>query len=393
MNKKILHSDVQEFLRENAHRDPSGIALQKSPFAGVSAAELAQQLDGWQRSKRKLPLWQETPGIYFPPKLSLEQASSALTAQYKAELITIGSKVIDVTGGFGIDAYYLSSRASDVTHCERQPELSAIAAHNAKVLGTENLIFYTGDGINYVLSKQNDSYDYLYIDPARRLNQQKVFLLNDCDPNIVALQAELLEKVPNIIVKSAPLLDISAALAQLSHTKAIHVISVANECKELLFVLERGYTATPTIIAGAISASGAVDTFSFHPEEEQTAMAETSRPLAYLYEPDAALLKSGAYKLIAVRYGMRKLHQHTHLYTSDTYIPHFMGRSFKIDQVESYGDFKKRKGPIQGGVTTRNFPLKADVIRKKHRILESDKHYFFFTTDNDNHLIVINVSK
>ena len=188
MNSSILSPEVQAFIRQHAHADAVSIALKKSPFDEVSSSELAQQISGLQKTHRKIPDWLE-PGkaLYFPEKLNLEQCSSARTGKFKASLLPANSTVLDLTGGFGVDSYYFAQRAKNVTHCEINPELSEIVAYNLSELGADNVQFHTGDGIAF-LSSSNARYDCIYTDPSRRVKNQKVFRLEDCEPNIVAHQ-------------------------------------------------------------------------------------------------------------------------------------------------------------------------------------------------------------
>ncbi|MFB2119611.1 hypothetical protein [Parapedobacter sp. 2B3] len=392
MNRHILTPEVQRYLREHEQSDPATVALQKSPFPTVSPAELAQQLDSRQRCRKKLPIWYDTPGIYYPEKLSIEQASSQVTATHKAGIVPKGSRVIDLTGGFGVDSLFFAQRAAAVTHCETNAGLSEIAGHNASVLGVTNGTFMATDGLRHVQNVPEDTFDVAYIDPSRRVAQRKVFRLEDCVPDVVANQHELLRKVPQLIVKSAPLLDITAALQVLEHVSAVHIISTGNECKELLFVMDRAHSGEPQLVATALTAD-TVAWFAFMPAEEQTATPTFGAPAGYLHEPDAALLKSGAFKLISTRYGLHKLHRHTHLYTANEPDDDFMGKIFRITDVMSYGDFKKSKVRWQGNVSTRNFPLKAETLRKRHRISEDGSRQLFFCTGPNDELLVIFASK
>lgn len=392
MNTHILTPEVQQYLQEHAHLPPTAVALRKSPFPAVLPAELAQQLDSRQRCRKKLPLWYGTPGIYYPEKLSVEQASSELTAAHKAALIPAGARVIDLTGGFGVDTFFFARRAAAVTHCEMNPSLSQITAHNAAVLGITNTTYIAGDGIAYLLDQPAGTFDVAYIDPSRRVERRKVFRLEDCVPDVVGLLQELLNRVPRVVIKSAPLLDIAAGLQALRDVSAVHIVSTGNECKELLFVVDRGYSGEPQLTATALTETAAAP-FSFTLTEEQEATPKYGYPAGYLYEPDAALLKSGAFRLTATRYGLKKLHRHTHLYTAGEHLPDFPGKSFRITDVMVYGDFKKSKATWQGNVSTRNFPLKAEVLRKRHRIGEDSSRHFFFCTGPDDGLLVILASK
>lgn len=393
MNEYILTDEVQDYLRKNLGKSPASVALAKSPFAHVSSSALAEQLDGLQRSRRKLPLWHRTSGIYYPSKLSVEQSSSEGTARFKRHLIG-GERIIDLTGGFGVDAYFLSQRAQHVTYVERNAELADIVSHNMRRLGAENVTCLSGDGIAHLLNTPADTYDCAYIDPSRRVAGKKVFRLRDCEPNIEALHSTLLDGVATVIVKAAPLLDITATLQQLEHITDIYILSINNECKELLIVLQRGHIGDPKIIASMLTPDGQVThSFGFRFSEESAAQAALGSPSGYLYEPDAAVLKSGAYKLVANRYGLQKLHANTHLYSNATLIGDFPGRAFRIDQVMPYTQFKKEKGPYAGNVATRNFPLRVDELRRQHRIGEASHSFLFFCTDLSDRLIVIFASK
>ncbi len=395
MNTLILTEAVQAYLQAHADQSPSALALAKSPFPDVPSSVLAAQLDGMQRSKRKLPLWHHTPGIYYPSKLSVEQSSSEATARYKAQLLDENQRIIDVTGGFGVDSYFFSTRAQHVTYVERDPELAKIVSHNMRVLGAENNVTcLSGDGISHLLDRPDGTFDTAYVDPSRRVAGKKVFRLGDCEPDIEALHTALLTKTRCVLVKAAPLLDISASLEQLTQVNTVYILSINNECKEILFLLQRGFRGTPTLVASMLNPAGEVrQQFHFQPEEEREARAILGTPARYLYEPDAAVMKSGAYKLVGIRYGLQKLHTNTHLYTSEAPIPVFPGRAFRIDKTVPYAQFKKDKSPHAGNVSARNFPLRPDELRRKHRIGEDTSRFLFFCTEASGQLIVIFASK
>lgn len=392
MNPYILTLEVQHYLREHEAVLPVDMALRKSPFMDVSPQELAQQLDARQRCRKKLPLWYETAGIYYPEKLSVEQASSQVAAGYKAGLISVGDRLIDLTGGMGVDALFFAGRAETVVHCERNEVLAQVARHNASQLGVHNIEFVVTDGLAYLRNQPADAFDCIYLDPSRRAGQRKVFRLEDCEPNVVAAQGWLLQKAEKNIVKCAPLLDISAALERLRGISEIHLVSVDNECKELLFVRTRQYTGIPRMVVAALQ-DGKTAVLTFEVTAEKAAVAEFGGPEKYLYEPDAALLKSGAFKFISQHYGIRKLHTHTHLYTSSLRIPDFIGKIYYVSSVMPYTDFKKNKGPIQATISTRNFPLKVDALRLRHRIRDGGDMHLFFCTGVDGRLLVIFASK
>ena len=392
MNKHILEKDVQQFIKANREKSPAEIALKKSPFMHVSSAELASQIDGWQRSVKKLPTWAFSEGIYYPDKINLEQCSSEHTALIKQTFIAKGSRVIDLTGGFSVDSCYLAQEAKEVIHCEINEKLSEIVSYNASILRVPNLICKACDGIELLKNSPDNSFDYIYVDPSRRVSHTKVFLLEDCEPNIVANQDLFFRKSKFIISKLSPLLDITTAISSLNNVRYVYVISLDNDCKELLFIQERGYIGEAKIRAIRLFADQ-LQSFEFTYNEERATLSRFLMPQHYLYDPDVAITKAGAFKSIGKAYGLGKIHQHAHLYTSDLLQPDFPGRIFKIEQVIPYSALKKNNPYKQANISIRNFPEKVDVIRKKHKIKDGGKIFLFFTTDINNNLIIIESSR
>ena len=390
MNLHILDPEVQAFLKAHKLDSPAAIALQKSPFPELSSSVLAGQIDAAQRAKKKIPLWESTAGIYFPEKLNMEQCSSEQTALFKQSLIEPNTSLIDMTGGFGVDSYYFSQQARQVVHCEINPELSAIVKHNMQRLNATNVECYSGDATHYL--QQDLQVDYIYSDPSRRVNQKKVFLLSDCEPNIVALQDQLWSKTRYIITKVAPLLDISAALKELKKVAQVYIISLDNDCKELLFVQDQQTDQEPEIRAVKLSPNNS-QIFQFTYSEEQAIELRYADPKGFLYEPDVSLTKAGAFKSIAQQYGLHKVAQHSHIYSAETLVSDFIGKIFRIQQVQKYGQFKKSKNFEAGNVVAKNFPIKAEELKKKHKIKDDKSHFYFFSTNAEQELIVISASR
>lgn len=397
MNRQLLDERIQHFLRAHLKENPQDLALLKSPFSGVSSSELATQLDGLQRSRLKLPDWFATEGIYYPKRLSLEQSSSALTAAYKASLVPEGSRVLDMTGGFGVDSFtFARDRGCYVTYCERDEELATLVQHNAEVMGIEKMDFHVGDGVQRLREAQSGEFDLLYLDPARRKGSQKVYRLEDTEPAVPELLPLLFKVSQQVMLKLSPMLDLQEAIRALPAVRSMHIISVNGECKELLAVLHKKKKAdlSPEIVVVSIKNTGPTEdpntqTLSFTWEDEQNSIAPEGHPRSYLYEPDAALLKAGAFKWISQHFKLTKLHKSTHLYTSDALIPAFMGRITQVEQVHTYASFKKSKQHRAGNVITRNFPLKPAELRKRHHIKEDANTFFHFCKGHDEQLIVI----
>lgn len=391
MNKLILNTGVQRFIDNNIHADIMSVLLAKPAFEGISQKELAAQIEAKQKCEIKLPTWFGAPNIYYPNKLNIEQTSSEITAAYKAQIVS-GKSLIDLTGGFGVDSYFFSKKTTSVLHCEINPELSEITAHNFKALGQKNIECICGDGIDF-LKNSTQHFDWTYIDPSRRNDKKgKVFLLGDCLPNLPEHLPLLFEKAQNILVKTSPLLDIKKGIEELDFVKEVHVVAVNNEVKELLFVLQKGYSGTIQIKAVNVRPSQ-TDTFSFLLEEEQQVNVAFGKPGAYLFEPNAAILKSGGFKSVAKTFGLKKLHLHSHLYTSDHPVD-FPGRRFKIGHTLPYAKKTiKTMGVAKANITTRNFPIPVSELRKKHKIKDGGDRYLFFTKDLDENLVVLICSK
>lgn len=387
MNLALIRPDVQLYLEAHLHSPIATFIFKGSPFPEITIQELAQQLEGKRRVKSKLPLWYETKGILFPPKVNIEQTSSQATAQYKASLLKGGS-IIDITGGLGIDSYYFSKIIPNVTHVEMNEKVSAFAKANFETLKATGITCITGNGIEY-LSDQNQHFDTIYIDPGRRTDAKgKVFMLKDCLPNVPDHIDVLLSKCTTLWIKTAPLLDITAGLSELKNVSEIHIVAVKNEVKELLWCLKQE-KSQDTFVHTVNIIGDDKDQTTFALDAMYTAEATYEFPKSYLYEPNAALLKSGAFNWISNHYSIDKLQQHTQLYTSDKLIS-FPGRSFKIIKVLPYNkQFKKTLDIQKAHITTRNFGVSVAELRKKFKITDGGDTYLFFTTILDTKKVVL----
>ncbi len=390
MNKHILSTDIQLFVKNNSDADISSLLLKKLIFKDVSQQELIEQIEAKKRCQNKLETWHNTPNVYYPNKLNIEQTSSEITAKYKANLVS-GKSLIDLTGGFGVDCFYFSKRVANISHCEINPSLSEIVNHNFKQLKCKNIKTIIGDGIKYIKST-SENFDWIYIDPSRRNDSKgKVFLLSDCLPNVSENIEELFNKADNILIKTSPLLDITNGINELIFVKEIHIVAVKNEVKELLFLLEKNYTGEISVITANIQKTKQ-NLFSF--TKAQSELAQYGFPKKYLYEPNAAILKSGGFNEIAIKYKLNKLHKHSHLYSNDVLID-FPGRSFEIIEIIPYNkkELRKRFKKQQANVTTRNFPKSVDEIRKELQLKDGGNDYLFFTTNMKNKKIAILCTK
>ena len=410
-----LSQDTLRFIREHRCDDVRSLALQARRYPSVDMPAAITQISGWQIAKEKIPAWAENEHILYPAHLSLEQCSSQATAQYKAEIITnllhteqehpaqdstpaSAGTFTDLTGGFGIDCAYLSSRFGHATYVERQETLCQIAAHNFPVLGLNHISVCHADSVCHL--QEMEPVDCIFIDPARRDGHGgKTVAIGDCEPDIAALEELLLRKARHVLVKLSPMLDLSLALKELKQTQEVHILSVNNECKELLILLGQTSPTEISIHCVNLSTKGTQEEqhFVFTREQEQCSECTYTDSLeTYLYEPNASLLKAGAFRSIAAAYPVRKLHPNSHLYTSDTFIENFPGRIFRIvnqcsfnkkEVKENLADLKK------ANVTVRNFPATVAELRKRIHLAEGGDTYLFASTLNNGQKVLIRCEK
>lgn len=386
----ILQPNIQEFIVEKTGSDVSKLALLKNPFSEVDFKILLNQIEARSKSKDKLPTWFGAKNIIFPSKISVEQTSSEAAALYKSGLLS-GETLIDLSGGFGVDDYYFSKKIKRVIHCEINEELSKIVKHNLQELNCGNIDCFQGDSSS-ILLELNQNFDWIYIDPSRRNDTKgKVFMLKDCMPNVPELLNEYFNFATNILIKTAPILDISAGLSELKNVKEIHIVAIDNEVKELLWLIEKDYINSIEIKAVNIHKTK-TDSFTFELNSEP--IVNYSLPQKYLYEPNSAIMKSGGFEAVSDYYAISKLHKSSHLYTSNNLVD-FSGRVFEITQIIDYSK-KTIKSVLENqkaNITTRNFPETVENLRKKWKIKEGGNLYCFFTTNLNNDKIVLLCTK
>lgn len=378
INEEILTSDFQTYLRTIEKEDIRNISLKKSPFPAISSAELAQQLKGLQVAKNKFPTLYATKNIYFPPSVNLEQASSEAAANYKATL-TNGNKIIDLTAGLGIDSIAFSSTFKEVIHIEQNSALSEIVAHNVKTLN-KNVKCFNTTFETYFARYPSETFDVIYLDPARRDNTGRKFILEDLEPNILEHLDFFFEKANQVIVKLSPLLDISLTIQQIKCIKEIHIVAVKNEVKDFLIVLEKGLeTDNPKIICVNLESNQSNYSFNFLDESDN--IPTFSDVKQYIYDPNVAILKAGAFKGICNAFKVDKLHQNTHLYTSNQLIKNFPGRIFEV--VEFIKNPKKEIAKTKANLIVKNYPENIDLIKKKLKLIDGGDVTYIFTQTID----------
>ena len=379
--------ETLRFIRLHRRDDVRALALQAAKYPDVDMAEAVVQIAGIQIAEKKIPQWAQTEGILYPKHLSMEQCSSEVTARYKASLVE-GDSFADLTAGFGVDCSFIARRFRRADYVERQETLCRLAAHNFPLLGLSHINVHCADALTYLQAMA--PVDCLFLDPARRDSHGgKTVAISDCEPDVSRLEPLLVEKGRTVMIKLSPMLDIAAVLRDLRCVREIHIISVNNECKELVVILRRDSYVSESIGKEIIiSCEQLVNNspsqhFDFTYAEEREAVGPSADKVgANLYEPGAALLKAGAYRLLAARYGVSKLHLNSHLYTSDEPVA-FPGRAFKVMAVSGFGkkDLKALlSGVEKANLTVRNFPSSVAELRKKLKLKEGGDTYLFATT-------------
>ena len=447
-----MNQATQDFIRQHQDDDVRQLAFLGSKYPEVDMPFALDQIRGRKMARVKLPRWASLEGIIYPPHISMEQCSSESTALYKAELAarllglpasSSGTEMkaeneiefVDLTGGFGVDFSYIAARLGVKSmYVERQAHLCEAARENFERLGLKNAIVKNGDGIEVLhsfhpkkddaasaddslgitydqprsLLKTNLGFKIIFIDPARRDDAgNKVVSLKDCTPDVTVLQEEMLSKADYVIIKLSPMLDWHRAVSELSHVREVHIISVNNECKELLLVL----SARNMGDMEASSADGEVkhagnlriycinDAQSFVCDELDMETSSvrvapsTLEDMQYLYEPNASLMKAGCFGVLSERYDARMLSKNSHLFVSREPIAAFPGRSFRIIAVSSFNKKELKRhlsGITKANIATRNFPLSVAELRKRLKLKDGGETYIFATTLSDeSHVLVI----
>lgn len=363
--KKLSSPEVIQFIEENLNTPIPTLVLKGSPFDSIEINLLVNQIIGRNKAKKKLPTWYRNQKIIFPPKINLEQSSSEITARHKSKFIE-GEKLIDLTGGFGIDDYYFSKKVSELTYSELNSDVFEIAKYNFNVLSVKNIVCHNQDSIK-LLQDSNHKYNWIYLDPSRRNKNQKVFLLKDSLPNLLEHQKLLKEKSFNVMIKTSPMYDIEMGFKELSGIKELHIISVKNEVKELLWIIDWRSTNQKMI---KMFNYESLKRFTFNQvikEANNDNEVKINTCQDYMYEFNSSIMKSGLNDHFALKYNLFKLNENTHLYTSKLLLKSFPGKIYKIESTESI-NYKKLKKMYKGkfiNVISKNFKLSALHLKNK----------------------------
>lgn len=437
-----MNQATQDFIRQHQDDDVRQLAFLGSKYPEVDMPFALDQIRGRKMARVKLPRWASLEGIIYPPHISMEQCSSESTALYKAELAarllglpasSSGTEMkaeneiefVDLTGGFGVDFSYIAARLGVKSmYVERQAHLCEAAKENFGCLGLKNAIVKNGDGIEVLhsfhpkkkdaasaddslgitydqprsLLKTNLGLKIIFIDPARRDDAgNKVVSLKDCTPDVTVLQEEMLSKADYVIIKLSPMLDWHRAISELSHVREVHIISVNNECKELLLVLSARNMSENLRIYCINDAQSFVCEESDMESSLVKIAPSTLEEMQYLYEPNASLMKAGCFGVLSERYDARMLSKNSHLFVSREPIAAFPGRSFRIIAVSSFNKKELKRhlsGITKANIATRNFPLSVAELRKRLKLKDGGETYIFATTLSDeSHVLVITEKK
>ena len=403
------------FIRANKEENVRNLALKSDNVKDIDLSFALTQISGWQSIRDKVPTWAAIEEIIYPPHLPLEQCSSEATAIYKYGVVSKSllkdkqgdRTLVDLTGGFGIDCWFMSRGFKQTTYIELQKSLAEIAKHNFKVLQEKTaqlpncptFLVYSEDCVEW-LNSHTSPIDWIFIDPARRDGHGgKTVAISDCEPDISQIASLLVEKATHIMVKLSPMLDLSMALGQLRYVQEVHIVSVNNECKELLIILskatEMDIEHIPIHCVNIRNTS--TQQFFFSRQEEEISSINFASCIGkYLYEPNVSILKAGAFKVLSQKVGVRKIGLNSHLYTSDQLVPDFPGRTFVVDAISSFN--KKELHTLladtpKANLTIRNFPASVAELRKRLHISEGGDVYLFATTLHPQEKLLIKCHK
>ena len=373
-----VNQSTLDYIRQHADEDVRQLALRGHKCPDVDLQYALEQIAGRQKARTKLPSWAAIDGIVYPPHLSMEQCSSEVTARYKASIAGKGALFVDLTAGFGVDMALISQGFQKAVHVERQPQLCAISSENFRLLGLNHIEMVCGDGVAYLHTMRHA--DLLFIDPARRdVHGGRTYDISDCTPNVLEILDEMLVKADRVMIKLSPMLDWRKAVADLGKVNEVHIISVDNECKELLLILSKTKKPLRVFCVNNDECFEVVEGISSQPRP-------LPQDMRYLYEPNASVMKAGCFDLIEQRFGVVQLERNSHLFVSDKEILGFPGRQFLIEKRTSMNkrELKATLADVdQANITVRNFPMSVAELRKRLKLKEGGDVYIFATTISD----------
>lgn len=382
----MINQKTLDYIRLHANDDVRQLALRGTKDPEVDLTYALEQIAGRQKARTKLPSWATIEGIVYPPHLSMEQCSSEQTARYKASIAGKGQRVVDLTAGFGVDMAFISQSFQQAIHVERQEQLCAISSANYQLLGLNHIKVVCGDGVEYLHHMEHA--DLVFIDPARRDEHGgRTYGIADCTPNVLEIADEMLEKANRVMLKLSPMLDWRKAVEDLGNVNEVHIVSVDNECKELLLILSK----EPTPLKVFCVNNGEV--FEYSPDTPVSHISVIPDSPLFLFEPNASIMKAGCFELLEQRFGMAQLDRNSHLFVSDTERNDFPGRQFIIERRTSMNkrELKETLGGIEkANLAVRNFPMTVAELRKRLKLKEGGDVFIFATTvANEGHQLFV----
>jgi len=402
--QKLLQPEIQKFIINNLEKNTDRLLLNSSKFPEIPMREVVTQIQIRQKATSKFPTWISTKNLIFPSNLSYQQASSEQTAQFKSELVS-GKTFVDLTGGFGVDTYFFSKQFQNGFYVEQQNDLTEIVRYNYQVLGVSNVKIYPQNLTDFLakipanFSKKELPFDLIYLDPARRNTiNRKVVRLSDCTPNLLEILPQLLKYGKQVLLKTSPLLDISQAVKELGFVQKVWVVAVKNECKELLFLLQKNHfesefeNSPENLPICAVNLENDYrQIFDFQQLDEKNTDFVVGLPEKFLFRPNSAILKSGGFKSIGKKFGLKKLHPNSHLYTASKIHPSFSGKIYRILQVCKFSkkEILKHLPDKKANIATANFPMTPSQIYQKLKIKSGGNQYLFGTTNLKNQKIML----
>ena len=390
-----MNENTIQFVREHREEDVKALALRARRDGDIDLPWALDQIQGWQTARHKLPSWATIDGIIYPPHLSMEQCSSELTALYKCGIVDSlpvdsHETLIDLTGGFGVDFSYMATRAKRATYIEQQEHLCEAARHNFGLLGLDHATVIHAQA-EEVLNKidSDPATTLIYLDPARRdSNSSRTYAIADCTPNVLELKEQLFKRANHLLLKLSPMLDWHKAVADMGHhVKEVHIVSTANECKELLILMDINYDGDP-----AIHCVNDDQSIIYHPSQDsQHPLIANSDNAAYLYEPNASIMKAGCFGLLTHRFPIKAIASDSHLFMSSEPVEDFPGRRFAVDAITTMNKkelSRALKGITRANIATRNFPMTAQQLRTRLRLQDGGDCYIFGTTTATGHRLL-----
>ena len=385
-----MNDKTRDFIEQNLNADIRQLALKGCRDKDVDLDAAIRQIAGRQTARRKLPSWAALDGILYPPHLNMEQCSSEQTARYKARICSShpsSKTLVDLTGGFGVDFAFMSEAFDEATYVERNSELFAISSANMKILAPKAKCL-NEDGLEVL--HRLDHVSMIFMDPARRDNHgARTYGISDCTPNVLEIKDELLQKADTVMLKLSPMLDWHKAISDLGeqYIKEVHIVSVQNECKELLIVMQQQPAEPPTVYCVNDDS-----VFSYHPSSISSNHISHHSSLIYLYEPNASIMKAGCFAEIEQAFEVSQLAPNSHLFASDQVIADFPGRKFRVTAVTSMNkqELKQALKDIrQANIAVRNFPMSVADLRKRLKLSEGGNDYIFATTLTEGKKVLI----